>query len=79
MTKTHTEVRVNYLPNCGFCHKENKETLASYDGRTIFGAWANMCQKHFEQYGVGLGLGSGQKLSGPIINRRIKIINKEEV
>jgi len=25
------------------------------------GPWANMCQEHFDAYGVGLGTGQGQK------------------
>ncbi len=60
MSKAHTEVTVPKLPKCDFCKDE--ETKALYDGRTVFGAWGNMCQKHFGMYGVGLGLGRGQKL-----------------
>jgi len=26
------------------------------------GPWANLCEHHFENYGVGLGLGFGQEL-----------------
>ena len=53
-----TEVFVSSLPGCDFCSRE-----AEYDGRTTAGYWANMCQKHFDQHGVGLGTGSGQKLA----------------
>jgi hypothetical protein len=35
---------------------------AEYDGRTNMGSWANMCQPHFDEHGVGLGPGRGQKL-----------------
>lgn len=35
---------------------------AKYDGRTEAGPWANMCQEHFDEHGVGLGLGRGQML-----------------
>lgn len=55
-----TSVTVEKLPNCDFRHES--ETLAAYDGRTIGGSWAYMCQQHFERYGIGLGLGKGQKL-----------------
>jgi len=51
------EVLVANLPNCDFCGK-----TASYDGQTIFGAWAYMCKECFNRYGVGLGVGYGQKL-----------------
>jgi len=53
----HKEVKVPHLPNCDFCPKE-----ALYDGKTKFGDWAYMCQNHFNLYGIGLGLGRGQKL-----------------
>lgn len=42
---------------CDFCGKE-----AEYDGKTKFGPWAYMCQQCFARYGIGLGLGRGQKL-----------------
>jgi hypothetical protein len=32
------------------------------DGKTKMGPWANMCNKHYAMYGVGLGLGLGQRL-----------------
>jgi len=53
---------VSSLPNCDFCAVEGTSEPAEYDGRTIFGHWAYMCQLHFDQYGVGLGTGRGQKL-----------------
>lgn len=50
-------------PLCDFCLLEyNLKRTAYYDGRTIFGAWAYMCENHFLEYGVGLGLGKGQKI-----------------
>ena len=55
--KLHTEVRVPQLPKCDFCSKQ-----AKYDGKTRMGPWAYMCPTHFRMYGVGLGLGRGQKL-----------------
>lgn len=64
----HKTVEVDTLPNCDFCDSERvfapyvKFPKAEFDGRTITGAWANMCPKHFREYGVGLGLGKGQKL-----------------
>ena len=54
----HDTVEVLELAICDFdCDKK-----AQYDGRTKLGPWAYMCQEHFEQHSVGLGLGKGQKL-----------------
>jgi len=50
-------VKVTSLPKCDFCTK-----LANYDGATKQGPWAYMCDKHFNQYGKGLGMGVGQRL-----------------
>lgn len=57
---------VTELPNCYFCEMEGKTEPAEYDGRTDIGQWAFMCQHHFDQYGVGLGTGKGQKLILPV-------------
>jgi len=51
------EVLVGAYPVCDFCGGE-----AHYDGKTKMGPWANMCDKCFRVYGVGLGTGCGQKL-----------------
>jgi hypothetical protein len=52
-----TSVKVQQLPSCDFCG-----STAQYDAATSFGPWANMCEPHFKQYGLGLGTGRGQKL-----------------
>lgn len=58
-----TEVEVATIPNCDICReRSNKTTPAEFDGKTIFGPWANMCRDDFMQYGVGLGTGRGQRL-----------------
>lgn len=57
MENKHTKVSVYALPKCNFCGE-----VATYDGKTICGPWANMCRKCFENCGVGLGLGRGQEL-----------------
>lgn len=58
------------LPPCDICvarhndpkvHQTEIET-AAYDGATHFGSWAYMCEKHFRDYGTGLGTGRGQRL-----------------
>jgi hypothetical protein len=65
-----TEVKwLGEIPSCNFCVEDNdlsdvkvKVERAKYDGKTIYGPWAYMCQKHFMMYGMGLGEGRGQKL-----------------
>lgn len=59
MNKQHTQVVVSERPSCDFC---NISTPAMIDGKTKMGPWANMCNKHYAMYGVGLGLGLGQRL-----------------
>ena len=61
---THTTVVVPKLPLCNFkehghCRDDGE---AHYDGKTIYGSWGYMCEHHFTAFGVGLGLGRGQKL-----------------
>ena len=55
-------VEVAKLPRCDFCGGQPNRRLAKYDGKTMGGSWANMCQEHFEDYGIGLGTGKGQRL-----------------
>jgi len=55
--KDLTEVEVAELPKCRFCN-----TTAQYDGKTKNGPWTYMCQIHFNEYGIGLGTGKGQRL-----------------
>jgi len=68
-------VIVTELPNCSFCEMEGKTKPAEYDGRTVIGQWAFMCQQHFDLNGVGLGTGKGQKLVLPI-KRPDEIVSK---
>lgn len=66
--------KVHKLPHCDLC-KAQSQALAKagiaiefrvqrafYDGKTLLGPWAYMCQSHFDSHGVGLGLGRGQIL-----------------
>ena len=50
-------VVVTALPKCDFCTE-----TAKYDGKTRMRIWANMCQAHMDEYGIGLGTGRGQLL-----------------
>lgn len=61
--ENNTEVEVLTLLNCDLCLKQNQHIeKAVYDCKTTFGSWAHLCQYHFDNYGIGLGLGKGQKL-----------------
>lgn len=66
MAKPHTETSVEELPFCNYQGIQggcsNTKNLANFDGKTHSGPWAYMCGFHFDLYGVGLGLGLGQKL-----------------
>lgn len=44
------------------CDIQPCDELASYDAKTKNGCWAYMCEKHFEEFGIGLGTGKGQRL-----------------
>ena len=61
--KNHSEVVVDRLPNCDICSAQQVARTAQYDAKLNFGSsWANLCQEHFETFGLGLGLGVGQRL-----------------
>ena len=50
--------------HCDICGEslhpfENKHWYV--DGKTSMGPWALMCARCFEVYGIGLGIGEGQK------------------
>jgi len=59
--------KVSKIPECNFCVEFGNPKPAKYDGKTIFRVWAYMCEEHFKKYGIGLGLGKGQRL---ILERR---------
>ena len=62
--KRHDRVEVDALPKCDFCSAE-----AHVDGRTVAGPWAYMCVIDSVLHGVGLGLGSGQRL---VLRRQVR-------
>ena len=56
------------LPDCDICKLEfamATPNKARYDGKTIIGQWGYMCEEHFSNVGVGLGLGKGQRIITP--------------
>lgn len=62
MSENGTVARVDELPPCDFCKELGRYTEARYDGSTTKGPWAYMCGAHYSIYGMGLGLGVGQRL-----------------
>lgn len=62
--------KVTAYPNCDFCKLlHNRRQPARYDGAltregiAVGGhAWANMCNTHHRQFGVGVGIGKGTLL-----------------
>lgn len=57
--KSRTETKMDEKVYCIFCQISS---IAFYDGKTKYGGWAYMCQYHYQENGIGLGLGKGQKL-----------------
>ena len=62
MNNQHTQVVVAERPPCDFCKSDGTIKPAMIDGKTKMGPWANMCNAHYRSYGIGLGLGKGQRL-----------------
>jgi len=58
------EVKVTTLPKCDVCLVSGvrPQKVATYDARSTHGQWGYMCEEHFQEQGVGLGLGRGQRL-----------------
>jgi len=61
------DVYIAFAKYCDFCNMAGVSKLATVDGATTLssparGRWANMCDDHHSRYGVGLGLGRGQRL-----------------
>ena len=69
MAEQGTVAYVATLPMCDFCRMNNAdvEVPAHFDAATrrpdgLPGPWAMMCSTHFGLYGIGLGVGRGQRL-----------------
>ena len=59
---SHTETEIPAPVLCDFDPCKVDKVQAQYDGATAMGPWGFMCESHFQQYGMGLGLGIGQRL-----------------
>lgn len=69
-------VAVSVLPNCDICryvHKREEDDIrrALFDGKTSAGPWANMCLDDFNEHGIALGTGWGQRLVIPGLGESI--------
>jgi hypothetical protein len=49
-------------PKCDLCKSKGVDRAAAYDASLTIGCWALVCEQHFQQYGLGLGTGRGQRL-----------------
>jgi len=58
-TDNLVEVTLPTRPACNMCEAVD----AAYDGATVYGPWAYMCEPCFGRYGVGLGTGRGQRIA----------------
>ncbi len=56
------EAYVSTRPDCDLCKQQGSQRPAFYDGKTVYGPWAYMCEEHMEEVGNGLGTGRGQRL-----------------
>lgn len=61
------DVLIDEIKFCDFCKMVGRTRRAAVDGATKAdspgrGQWANMCTEHHDLWGVGLGLGAGQRL-----------------
>ncbi len=50
-------VRMTSRKYCDLCGE-----LALYDAKTTAGPWGYLCEAHYQEHGIGLGLGRGQRL-----------------
>lgn len=53
---------ISHTEYCDLCKSKGLQVEALYDGKTVHGPWAYMCEEHFGAMGVGLGTGRGQRL-----------------
>jgi hypothetical protein len=60
------ETKISEDVRCDICKKE----VAMFDGKTISGPWAYMCEVCYARNGKGLGLGKGQRLVKEKSNER---------
>lgn len=60
---------------CDFCDRVGVNMPATIDGKTIYGPWAGMCDRHHKLYGVGLGTGKGTLLRQDIRPLEFPVLN----
>jgi hypothetical protein len=56
------QVEVLRIPNCDLCKQRGDIKPAAYDAATKMGPWAYLCEEDYQEVGLGLGTGVGQRL-----------------
>jgi hypothetical protein len=59
------------LKDCDICHNPFGNIMI--DGKTRQGPWGNLCERCHTVFGVGLGLGRGQKYEKQTDGKWLKI------
>jgi hypothetical protein len=55
-------VEVIEYPSCIICEMNGDGKVeAHYDAKTVMGPWGHLCEECFTEFGIGLGLGRGQR------------------
>jgi hypothetical protein len=57
--------------DCDICHKALGDSFV--DGATTMGPWGIMCKNCFPVFGVGLGIGRGQRYEKQSDDRWLKV------
>lgn len=72
MTDGFSEINKDELECCDICKVRKLMIIATVDGKTKLGPWVYMCEDCFREFGVGIGLGRGQRL---IYNKNLGVTN----
>ena len=54
---------------CNICGRDATQYDHFIDGKTVHGPWALMCLECFQEHGIGLGLGIGQKYDSKTLEK----------
>jgi len=54
--------KIHKNPKCDICLSHGRDEPAVYEAKTVFGPWAFLCQKCFDEVGISLKMRLGRKL-----------------
>jgi hypothetical protein len=54
--------KIPKIPKCDICLSDGRDGPAVYEAKTVYGPWAFLCQKCFDEVGISLEMGLGRKL-----------------